>query len=78
MRFLQGVAGKAAVGAAVAIEVRERKRQGCYRIKKRTAEGAAGTFTAIVAVGTAAAELAVYYLASSKQAGAADAAGANS
>ena len=78
MRFLQGVAGEAAAGAAVAVEVRERKRQGCYRIKKRTAEGAAGTFTAVVAVSTAAAELAVYYLASGEQASAADAAGANS
>ena len=78
LRFLRGVAGEAAAGAAVAVEVRERKRQGCYRIKKRTAEGAAGTFTAVVAVSTAAAELAVYYLASSERAGAADAAGADS
>ena len=77
LRFLRGVAGEAAAGAAVAVEVRERKRQGCYRIKKRTAEGAAGTFTAVVAVGTAAAELAVHHLASGERAGAADAAGAD-
>ena len=61
----------------MAVEVRERKRQGCYRIKKRMVEGVAGTFTAVVAVSIAAAELAVYYLVSGERAGAADAAGAN-
>lgn len=76
---MRGVAGEApaaaAAATAAAAEVSKRKQQSCYRIKKLTAEGAAGAFTAVMAVGTAAAEQAVHHLAGGKRAGAADAAG---